>query len=157
MSSIFKSNRFKPNAVVRDLEWQEGAGPRVHIEDDNPERYRNVANALRGAGFQIGPFCGGPHYNDTAQGDFRCPFVESGECNAVEEADVILFRYSLEGPKNAALLESLVAADHSHRVVVEVREESAATHTELLAHCRVLAAPATVDDIVAAVRAEVGV
>ena len=156
VSSLLRPGRFRPNAVVRSLRWGagKGEGPRVHIEDDDPERYRNVAQALGDAGFQIGPFCGGPHFNATGPGTFRCPFVDTGECNAVEDADLILFRYGLESPESVALLDSLLHGGRPRHVVVETSARSAASHTLLLEGCRVLEAPATVSDIVDAVRAE---
>lgn len=148
-------SRFRQNSIVRSLAWKVGEGrPRVHIEDHDPERFMNVVRALHDAGFEIGPFCGGPHFNDSGTDPFCCPFVESGECNAVDEADVILFRYGLESRENVELLDRLLHGPRPRRVVVETPPATAASHAVLLEGCRVLAAPATVADIVAAVRQE---
>ncbi len=157
MTSGVDPGRFRPAEIVKGLQFAPADGrPRVHVEDADPERYGIVSRALRDAGFQVGPFCGGPHFNDPGDDRFRCVHVETGNCAPVLDADVILFRFGLESPVNAQLLEKLRSGPKPLKVVVEVEPGQGSSHRLLLEGCRVLESPATVDQILAAVRAELG-
>ena len=149
------AGRFRPGAIVRELHFAPPSGrPRVHVEDADPDRYMIAARALREAGYDVGPFCGGPHFNGPSDAGFHCVHVETGACAPVLEADVILFRFGLESPVNARLLERLRSGGRPLRVVAEIEPGQAASHALLLEGCRLLEAPASVDALLEAIRAE---
>jgi hypothetical protein len=155
MKTRLDSGRFRPSEIVKQLHFAPASGrPRVHVEDADPDRYMIAARALREAGYDVGPFCGGPHFNGPAEADFSCVHVETGRCAPVLEADVILFRFGLESPVNARLLERLRSGGRPLRVVAEVGAGQADSHALLLEGCRLLEAPASVTAVLEAIRAE---
>jgi hypothetical protein len=137
------------------LKWAPPDGrSRVFIEDADPGRYQLAARALSEIGYQVGPFCGGSHFHEAVFTNGRvppCPLVRQGGCTLLEEAEVIVFRYGLESPENRLVLDLIRHRYPEVPVVVEASPDERAQHAQLLAGYEVVAAPATLDGLVAAV------
>jgi len=87
----------------------------------------------------------------------RCPLVVNGGCPAVAAADAVFFRLRLPDAADEAVLNALKAEAGRRPVIVEVPEPRVERLGGLLAGCRVLAMPASNDEIVEAVGQAVGV
>ncbi len=137
------------------LTWPRAGGKtRVFIEDADPDRYRIAAQALAGKGYQVGPFCGGSHFHEAVFQNKRvptCPLVKKGGCTLLEQAEVIVFRYGLESPENRLVLDLIRRTYAQTPVVVEASADEQAQFSHLLAGCRVLTAPAVLDEFLDAV------
>ena len=137
------------------LKWQPRDGrTRVFIEDADPDRYRIAARALADAGFQVGPFCGGTHFHDAVFEDGAvpiCPLIKKGECTLVEEAEVIVFRFGLESPKNRLVLDLIRHARPETPVILEATKDEEAQLRPLPEGFHIVPAPAALDDLVRAV------
>jgi hypothetical protein len=138
------------------LRWPAATGrQRVFIEDADPDRYRIAAQALTKAGYEVGPFCGGTHFHGTVYESVTpppCRLIESGNCPLLEGADVIVYRFGLESPENRAVLAEIAQRFPRTPVVVETTEPDRDALAGLHPKAEVLAGPAPLDDLVAAVR-----
>jgi hypothetical protein len=145
-----------PEFFRERLIWPTEEGKtRVFIEDADPDRYRIAAQVLEHAGYQVGPFCGGSHFHEAVFQDRPvppCPLVKQGGCSLLEQADVIIFRYDLESPKNRVVLDLIRHRYAQTPVVVEASADEQAQFSQLLAGYRVVTAPAMLDELVDAVR-----
>jgi hypothetical protein len=138
------------------LQWPPDRGkPRIFIEDAEPDRYRAAARAFSRYGYEVGPFCGGVHFHERVYPSQtpRCMALEEGGCPLLEEADVIVYRFGLESPQNRAVLAEIARKFPATPVVAEVTEADRDALAELHPNAQVLAGPAPLDDLVAAVRA----
>jgi ribosome-associated translation inhibitor RaiA len=128
--------------------WKGPDGPRVLIENSDLGVGYSLERLLIEQGYAAA-VCEGP---DCRQGR-RCALVETGECDLVSNADVIVHSLDLDRRDNAEVLQALRSCYPAARTVVEISEPSVARHRELLEGCSLLPFPATRTSLTSAVEA----
>ena len=142
--------RFKTTPKVAEPEFgssaSSGGDGRTKLLIEDPDAWA-YAEHFEGAGFDVA-LCAGPQ----AEGDqcSRCPLVESGQCAAVDEADVILS--SLPGEVGKPIVHAL--AERSRRIptVLHVPAPQAAEYHELFEDATLVPVPASLDELETAIR-----
>lgn len=130
-----------------DLGWRTPReGPlRVVVEDADgaaPWAWRRV---LERAGYMVAT-CGGPDANGG-----MCRLVDTGRCELVEGADVILYNLNASHAANASVLDVLRERAAHVPTIVVMPEPDIPRHRERLLGCVVLLAPPTASAVVDAV------
>lgn len=135
--------------VQRLLRRARSGGARVFIEDADPSRYVITSQALRRAGYDVGPFCGGRHFPEGRA--LGCPLVKRGRCALLEDADVIVYRFGLASPENLRMLEAMKRQYPRKPVVVEAAPSQLLEHRDLLRGYDVVVGPVATQSLLASV------
>ncbi len=104
-----------------------------------------IASALRYAGYAVA-VCPGPH------GHQRCPLTGPAGCAPAHDADIVIGSLDYEQDTAREVLQALRLRYPGTPLVVEVPSQVDADLRALLDGCRLLPAPATPEQILAAVQ-----
>jgi len=119
--------------------------PRVLVEHPDELAGLQIANGLRYAGFAVS-VCSGPEHAG------QCPLTVDDGCAVAHGADVVVSCLGYDRPVARDVLGALRARCATVPLVVEVPKGTEIAPESLLADCRIVTAPAAVDDLVSAVR-----
>ncbi|MDX1621884.1 MAG: hypothetical protein R3320_12880 [Nitriliruptorales bacterium] len=114
--------------------WSGGDGPRVVIENHDPDAAQAVARLLRHEGFDVA-ICGGP----VRDGVSECPLLEAGTCAVVEEADVVVYDLDPDRARDRTLLALMQRWYPGKTVVTELSHAKVRRYEDLLAGVHVVA------------------
>ncbi len=129
--------------------WRWTGGPRVLIEDPDETEQPETIAALRRAGYAVA-VCPGPTAA-SPDGRHRCPLTADGECTLVDGADVVVSGLGLATPESRDVLQAFRLRRPGTRLVLKARHDELERWSELVTGCTVLPAPATPNQVVAAV------
>ncbi len=115
------------------------------VEHPNEEAGLAIASGLRFAGYAVG-VCPGP------RGHGQCPLTGPAGCAAAHDADVVVCSLGYERDGARDVLRGLRTRYPDTPLLVEVPSEIDADLRELLDGCHSLSAPATPEQVVAAVQ-----
>ena len=133
---------------VRPQPWR-WSRPRVLIEHPDEAAGLAIASGLRLAGYAVA-VCPGPH----EQG--QCPLTGPEGCITARDADLVVGCLGYEDAVAQEVLHALRARCPDVPLVVELPADVSTDWAGRLDDCRVLAAPATPEQIVAAARELLG-
>jgi hypothetical protein len=119
--------------------------PRVLVEHPNEATGLEIASGLRFAGYAVG-ICPGPH------GRGQCPLSGPAGCAPAHDADFIVCTLGYEHETAREVLRELRTRFPDKTLLVEAPSDMDAGLHELLDGCHRLPAPASPEQIVAAVR-----
>ena len=144
--------RRRPRELHPDDHWSgEGAGPRIVVEEADPELRSSMADALQSAGYRTAT-CASPGLD----GRGRCPLVRGPGCSVVEDADaVVSVATPGDGPENE-VRAAIRAKEPDVAVVVVVPALTGARRPDLPAGSSVWTGPLTGAGVVAAVDRALG-
>ena len=136
--------RFRTPTIADPHFSEGGSRPKLLIEDPDAWAY---AEHFEGAGFEVA-LCAGPQPG--VPDCSRCPLVWNGQCSAVETADVVLS--ALPGDVGMPIVEAM--AERARRVptVLHVPAPRADDYRQLLGDATIVALPASLAELEAAVR-----
>ena len=107
--------------------WSGGSGPRVVIENHDPDAGEAVAELLRADGFDVA-VCTGPE----RAGEPGCPLVEGEACDVVDVADVILYDLDLARDRDREVLAAAKLQHPDTPIIAEVSTDQARQYAPLL-------------------------
>ncbi len=119
--------------------------PRVLVEHPDEEAGLAIASGLRFAGYAVA-VCPGP------RGLGQCPLTGAAGCVSVHDADLVVCSLGYERAEAREVLRELRTRYPHMPLVVEAPSDADAELSGLLDGCRRLEAPATPEQIVAAVQ-----
>jgi hypothetical protein len=119
--------------------------PRVLVEHPDDATGLAIASALRYAGYAVA-VCPGPH------GPGQCPLIGPEGCAPAHDADLVVGCLGYEREAAREVLRELRTRYPDTPLLVEAPSDIDAGLHELLDSCQYLPAPATPEQIVAAVR-----
>jgi DNA-binding NtrC family response regulator len=125
----------------------EDSTPRVLVEATDFAKQAALANILADRGYSVRT-CGGPEATDD-----RCPLVESGQCDGVALADVVVHSMRRHDPRNREVLEKILERYPDTPVVVEAPRPLVERHPDDYAECTVIFQPLTRTTLLDAVEA----
>jgi ribosome-associated translation inhibitor RaiA len=131
--------------------WRGPDGPRVLFENADLGVGYALERLLIERGYATA-VCEGPDCRHSR----RCALVETGRCDLVSNADVIVHSLDLDRWDQGEVLQALRGCYPAARTVVEISEPSVARHRELLEGCTLLPFPATRSSLTSAVEASLG-
>jgi DNA-binding NarL/FixJ family response regulator len=121
----------------------------VLIEHPDDAAGLAIASGLRFAGYAV-TVCAGP------AGHGQCPLVGPAGCAPAHDADLVVCCLGYERGAAREVLRALRARHPRTPLLVEVPSDLDADLLELLEDCHPVAAPATPEQIVAAVQSRLG-
>ena len=119
--------------------------PRVLVEDPDEEAGLAIASGLRFAGYAVG-VCPGPRKHG------QCPLTGPAGCAPAHDADLVVCNLGYEREVAREVLRELRTRYPDMPLLVEVPSDIDAELRELLDGCHRLPAPATPEQVVAAVQ-----
>jgi hypothetical protein len=119
--------------------------PRVLVENPDEAAGLAIASGLRFAGYAVA-VCPGP------AGHGRCPLTGPAGCAPAHDADLVVGSLGYEQEAAREVLRELRTRYPDTPLIVEAPSEMDAGLRELLEGCHQLSAPASVEQIVAAVK-----
>lgn len=120
-------------------------GPRVLVENPDPEAGLATAEALRRSGLAVA-ICPGPARSS------RCPLAGDDGCATAHGADAVVSSLGFESPEARETLAALRARVSPRRLIVEADAQSTERWPELLEGCTVVPAPAQPGELLESVR-----
>ena len=142
------SERSPREVNLRPQPWRWGH-PRVLIEHPDEGAGLSIASALRFAGYAV-TVCPGP------RGRGQCPLIGPEGCAPAHDADLVVGCLGYEREAAAEVLGELRMRYPNLPLVVETPSDADADLRGLLDGCDQLPAPATPEQIVAAVQTLIG-
>ncbi len=136
-----------PQAQAVDLKPQpwRWSHPRVLVEHPDEAAGLAIASGLRFAGYAVA-ICPGP------AGHARCPLTGPAGCAPAHDADLVVSSLGYEREAAREVLRELRTRYPDTPLLVEAPSSADAGLQELLAGCHQLPAPASTEQIVAAVQ-----
>ncbi len=131
-------------AQLKPQPWR-WSHPRVLVEHPDEEAGLAIASGLRFAGYAVA-VCPGP------AGHGRCPLTGPAGCAPAHDADLVVSSLGYEHESAREVLRELRTRYPDTPLVVEAPSDMDASLRELLDGCHRLPAPATPEQIVAAVQ-----
>jgi hypothetical protein len=134
--------------TIKPQPWR-WSHPRVLVEHPDEATGLAIASGLRSAGYAVA-VCPGPH------GPGQCPLMGPDGCAPAHDADLVVGCLDYEGKTARDVLRELRTRYSNTPLLVETPADIDAGLRELLDGCHQLPAPATPDQIVAAVQGLAG-
>jgi len=119
--------------------------PRVLVEHPDEATGLAIASGLRFAGYAVG-VCPGP------RGHGKCPLTGPAGCAPAHDADIVVCSLGYENETARKILHELRTRYPDTPLLVEVPSDIDTDLRELLDGCHLLPAPASPDQVVAAVQ-----
>jgi hypothetical protein len=145
---LSKGAAARAKTTLKPQPWR-WSDPRVLIEHPDEAAGLEIASGLRFAGYAVA-VCPGP------PGRGLCPLTGPEGCAPAHDADVVVCSLGYEQEAAREVLRELRLRFPDTPMVVEVPSEIDADLRELLEGCHQLPAPATAEQIVAAVQSVSG-
>ncbi|MGO9207507.1 MAG: hypothetical protein ACLQBX_15215 [Candidatus Limnocylindrales bacterium] len=139
-----KESAQAPTVELKPQPWR-WDHPRVHVEHPDEEAGLAIASGLRFAGYAVA-ICPGP------AGHGRCPLAGPAGCAPAHDADLVVSSLGYEHEAAREVLRELRAHYPDTPLLVEAPADMDAGMRELLDGCHQLPAPASTEQIVAAVQ-----
>lgn len=139
------SQRSEPSGAS-DAEADASDAPKVLLESGDGAEAHALWRLLRRNGYDVS-WCPGPRAHD-ARG---CPLVESGHCDLVDEADVVLCSLNLADPSTRQVLEAHHRHEPARTVLVAAPRPLADRYADVIDGSDVVAVPLTGEGVVEAV------
>lgn len=142
-----RARRGQRQVVPAGRSWPaDGRGPRVVVEHEDAAWRWAATEVLEDAGYEVAG-CAGPH----GLADHTCALVETGHCELVDEAHVVVNGLGIRDVANREVLTALRTQRDQIPVIVEVPTPRREELNAAVPGCRTVPFPVRPKDLVGAV------